>query len=138
MKLEKAFELRDFVTFTCGHMENKMQEVTTMEEISEFYDKNKAMRRERCEKCKAIDKEYNMVRMVEGGEFDGREVNYFFKTQDIKSVIRYCWKNNIPLHDEHFNTGCGRDCTGQLCDIYASVKRKMGYIIVRNSFRYDY
>lgn len=64
-----------------------------------------------CPKCQAVNKEYGMYKVIYTGDYDTRSTTLVFNHVDIRKVVRYCWKNNISLHDEDYNINSPYDCT---------------------------
>jgi superfamily II helicase len=132
-----GFMIEGIIKHTCGHSERKMFPILTTEDAIKYHEET-TKKNGLCAECEAQNLKYNMVKVVEDGDIDSRTERYFFKTTDIKRVVEFCQRRGVHLHDEHFNTGCGWDCTGLLVGISVKVTRKLGFIIVQNRFTYDY
>ena len=90
-----------------------------------------------CPKCQAMNKEYGMYKVIHTGDYDSRSTTLVFNHVDIRKVVRYCYLNDISLHDEDYNINSPYDCTGQCCGVSVRVRKGKSRITLTRSWSYD-
>lgn len=123
----------------CGHHVEMEFTVDTDNENSyiEFFNVTRNGINDYCDKCKAINTEYGMIRKLITGDYDRKIEHYTFNHTNIRQVVRYFWEHGISLHDEFYPVNSPYDCTGQCFQRDCKVKRFEKHITVRFTYHYD-
>lgn len=126
--------VKDVYYNRCGHSEKRSYEIdiNNFDSFDRYIQDSKGID-DICSQCKAFDRKYHMVRKVYDGDYDQTTKTYFFKTDNMEEVERYCNKRDILLEDEYYPINSMYDCTGKVFHIAVRTWRKMGYIVVRNT-----
>ena len=121
----------------CNHIQEKSFNIETMKDVYNYEEVLTNGINDYCNKCKKINEEYGMIKTVFSGDYDRSIIVRVFNHTDIKKVIRYCYLNNISLHDEEYPINSMYDCTGKCHLQWVEMKKGKKVITLKNEFHYD-
>jgi len=90
-----------------------------------------------CPKCKAMNAEYGLEKVLQTGDSDSNSTLYIFNHSDIRKVVQFCWLKGLETHTEHHHINSPYDCTGQCFATEVKFKRFKKHITIRYTSSYD-
>lgn len=90
-----------------------------------------------CPECRELNEKYHMIKVVQKGDYDEHTMIYLFETKNIRDIIRYSWKKNIPIHSFYTPSYSDYDCTGKCIATICEITKGKKYITLSITKHFD-